>query len=304
MRDRDSCLAGWRVRSNFPIAGLAPWTGEERSPDVVVRSGPIPKRAAGLLLDGPLLQISRDSSCWFTTPPAAFFVNSDGTDVIVDADDPAGGAVRAFLLRGVFAILCHKRDLLPIHASCVEVGGRAAAAFAGCSGAGKSVLAAAFIKAGCSILADDITAVDANAPGGPVVWPSFPQLKLWRDSLHVLGFEGVCYSRCRAEIEKYEIPSGGAFTTNPVRLGALFHLRRDRKAEGCSIQLGDRRLRDAADAIAYGEAAGMLSGRSSGLQSIARLCAATPAYSLAYRPGFDALPATVAAIRAKHSEPS
>jgi hypothetical protein len=303
MRGGDFCLAGWRVRSDFPIAGLTPWTGEERSPDVVVRSGAIPKRAAELLLDDPLLQISRDRSCWFTTPLAAFFVNSDGTDVIVDAGDPAAGEVRAFFVRAIFAILCHKRDLLPVHASCVEIGGRAIA-FAGPSGAGKSVLTAAFLKAGCSMLADDITAVDVGAPGGPVVWPSFPQLKLWLDSLHVLGCERVSYSRCRAELEKYEIPSEGAFTAKPVPLAALYHLRRDRKAEGCSIRLGDRSLRDAADAIAYGEAAGLLSARSAGLHSIARLCAAAPAYSLAYRPGFDALPATVAAIRARHSEPS
>lgn len=303
MRDGDFCLAGWRVRSNFPIAGLAPWTGEERSPDVVIRSGAIPKCAPGLLLDGPLLQVSRDRSCWFSTPSAAFFVNSGGTDVIVDAGDPAAGEVGVFLLRAIFAILCHKRHLLPIHASCVDVGGRAAA-FAGPSGAGKSVLAAAFLKAGCCMLADDITAVDTNAAGGPVVWPSFPQLRLWRDSLHVLGWEGASYSRCREQLEKYEIPSGDAFTAKPVRLAALYHLRRDRKAEGCSIRLGDRSLREAAGAIAYGEISDMLDGRSAGLQSIARLCASAPAYSLAYRPGFDALPATVAAIRAKRSESS
>ena len=300
MRGGDFCLAGWRVRSDFPIAGLAPWTGEERSPEVTIRSGPIPARMDGLLLDAPLLRIAFDRSCWFTTPPAAFFVNSGGTEVIVEAGDPASGDVRAFLLRAIFAILCHKRDLLPIHASCIEIGGRAVA-FAGPSGAGKSVIAAAFLKAGCSVVADDITAVDANAPGGPVVWPSFPRLKLWRDSLHVLGSEGASYSRCRGELEKYEIPSG-AFTAKPVPLAALYHLRRDRKAKGCSIQSANRCLRDAADAIAYAEAAGMLSGRSDGLQSVARLCAAVPAYTLAYRPGFAALPATVAALRARHGE--
>jgi hypothetical protein len=303
MHDADSYLAGWRIRSNFPIAGLAPWTADERPPDVVILSGQIRHPPSCLVQKGPLLQISGDGSCWLTTPAATFFVNSDGTEVTVSSGDPSAGAVRAFLLSAIFAILCHKRRLLPIHASCLEIGG-CAVALAGPSAAGKSILAAAFMKAGCSVLADDVTAVDAEAPGGPVVWPSFPRLRLWRDSLDALGLDSNSYLRCRPEIEKYEVPFPTAFPTGPVRLTALYHLRRDRKVESCSIQRldGGRSLRDAAAAISHADAAGMLNDPNRGFRPVITLCAAAPAYSLVYRPGFDELPGTVAALRAKHAE--
>jgi len=203
----------------------------------------------------------------------------------------------------MLAILCHKRRLLPIHASCVQIGDRAIA-FAGPSAAGKSVLAAAFMQASFPLLADDLIAVDPYADGGPVVWPTFPQLRLWRDSLDALGFAAGNHRRCRPALDKYEVPFAPNSLIRPLRLAAIYHLRCDRMAESASIQplRGSRGLQAAAGVICCGGSAGMLAGEDASLQCIAALGAATPAYTLGYRPGFEVLPATIAALHARHGE--
>jgi hypothetical protein len=298
----DSYLAGWRVRSSFLIDSFSPWIGEDRPPDVAVNSGELPEHSGSLLFDGPLLRISGDRSCRYIAPTGgAFFVNPCGTEVTVRVGD-LEDELSSLLLRPMLAILCHKRRLLPIHASCVQIGGRAVA-FAGPSAAGKSVLAAAFLQAGFPLLADDLIAVDPFAPGGPIVLPTFPQLKLWRDSLEGLGFDLANYRRCRPALDKYEIRFAPNLLT-PLPLAAIYHLRRDRKAEGAWIQplRGSRGLQTTADAICYGESQGILAGEDAPLQSVTALVTAVPAYTLVFRPGFDFISATVATVCARHGE--
>jgi hypothetical protein len=231
------------------------------------------------------------------------FINSEGTEVTVAADEPGGDLVRTFLLGSVFAILCHKRGLLPLHASCIDIHGRAIA-LAGASGAGKSVLAAAFMKAGCPVISDDITAIDVAAAGGAMVRASFPQLKLWRDALDGLGFDRDCCRRSRSGIEKFNLACREPSAGPPRRLAGIYHLRRANKGDTCSINRlsAVRALRDTADAVYHGETFAAFLAQSTVFQSVARLFAAAPAYSLAYPPGFEALPDTVAVLLAGQVE--
>jgi hypothetical protein len=74
---------------------------------------------------------------------------------------------------------------LPLHASAVAVAG-GAVAFVGPSGAGKSTLAAGLSKAGFPVLCDDLCPVAFEA-GRPVVRPGVARLKLWPDSLELVG---------------------------------------------------------------------------------------------------------------------
>ena len=297
-------LAGWRVRSEFRIPGLAPWAGVEKPPDVTISTGALPDRHSTLALDGPLMQVARDGACWFTVPGiAAFYINRDATAVTVDARDPADSGVGAFLLGTVFGILCHKRGLLALHASCVEIGGRAVA-FAGPSSLGKSLLAAALTKQGCSILADDITVIDTASLDGPVALPSFPRLRLWRDALHALGMEDGEKERARPELEKYDVPS--VLAANPRPLAAIYHLGRERVGTLDAITRisGARAIRTAGNAVYCIHAARALVGESAMLGQIARFCAAVPTFALAQQPGFEAVPARVKLLLDEHGDAS
>jgi hypothetical protein len=97
--------------------------------------------------------------------------------------DPVG--LRSVLLGPVFSAFLSMRGLLPLHASCVGIDGRAVAMAANAE-AGKSTLAATLTARGHTFLADDVTCV--NVAGDPIcMLPAFPQLKLLPDSLAVLG---------------------------------------------------------------------------------------------------------------------
>lgn len=221
----DRSLCGWRVASALPLPDLLPWTGDGRQPDLVIELGPVPERLADLAVDRPLLQIATDGTCRFqVSDVASYLIDPAGRRVVVDpALPPEAPDIRVFLLGTVFGILCYRRGLLPLHASCVRIG-NGAAAFAGPSGMGKSTLAAAFRQRGHALLADDVTVLDLADPGGPRVWPTFPRLKLWRDTLVRLNIPDAGLGRSRAVLDKVHLPVDDAFCAEPLPLTAVFHL--------------------------------------------------------------------------------
>ena len=298
MHGGDYFLAGLRVRADFVIRDLAPWQGEDTRPDIRIRVGHVPDGLDDLIFDESFFQVARDGSCRFAVPgtAAAYLVNADGTEVTV-AGDPRDDSVRLFLLSAVFSTLCHKRNLLAIHASCVNTGGRAIA-FAGPSASGKSVLAAAFLKAGHTIVADDVTVIDVAAQGGPMALPAFPRLRLWPDALKGLGIEHDRLERSRPGIEKYDLAVEHAFGTRPVPLAAVFHIQPDRNRAGdsCTRTQGGRALQEMAEVVYRARTCRALKGETALFLSVSQLCAAVPGWSLAYRPGFNALPSRVADI--------
>lgn len=220
----DRWLCGWRVASGLPLPELLPWTGEERAPDLTIRLGPVPERLADPRVELPRLQVAADGACRIAVPGvAAYLVAPDGTGVtIAPAPEATVADIRLFLLGTVFAALCYRRGLVPLHASCVRVGDRAVA-LAGASGIGKSTLAAALLRRGHAVLTDDVTVVDTTRPGGPLVLPTFPRLRLWRDAMARLDFPTEGAERSRAA-EKFHQPLRGDFCARPLPLAAVFHL--------------------------------------------------------------------------------
>ncbi|MDR3514715.1 MAG: hypothetical protein P4M00_02790 [Azospirillaceae bacterium] len=227
----DLMLCGLRVRSDLPLPGLLPWSGDDRLVDLSIRLGEVP----GRLRDGPadysLVQVAEDGRCRFAFPTvAAYLVSADGRDIVIaPANKVDDTAIRTFLFGTVLAIVFQRRGLLPLHASCVRVGDKAVA-FAGDSGIGKSTLAAILWTRGYQPLADDVTVVDTNAHGGPAVLPSFPRLKLWRDSLEHLGHRIEGLEMVRPSLDKYQLPVEERFCPAPLPLAGLVHLEMNRKA--------------------------------------------------------------------------
>jgi hypothetical protein len=175
----------------------------------------------------PFLQVADNGDCRLEIAAAGRYLVRQGREVIVQ---PALGAtsaeVHVFLLGTVFGLLCHQRGLFPLHASCVRIGG-GAVAFCGSSGTGKSTLAASLVQRGHSLVADDVTAIDIGASSGPMVLPSMPRMRLWRDSLEALAVPHETLQRDRIELEKYALPVRGIgqFLAEPLPLRAIFLLR-------------------------------------------------------------------------------
>ncbi|HEY0832750.1 MAG TPA: serine kinase [Azospirillum sp.] len=295
-------LCGLKVASDLPLPDLLPWTGDDRAPDVTIRLGAVPDRLDAPVVDGPLLQLAAEGTCRFAIPGVAAYLVEGGHTVTVRAEmDPAAADVRVFLLGTVFGILCAQRGLLPLHACCVAIGGRAVA-FSGVSGAGKSTLAAAFRRRGFPVLADDVTVVDVEAPGGPLVLPAFPRVKLWRDTMDALALPLEGLERSRAELEKFHLPLGDGFQAEPLPLAAVYHLEEVRPPTEGGVERLDTltAVRDLEAGIYRHRLARRLLGPERLFRMLARIVAAAPSHRLSRRPGLGDLDAQVAALAARH----
>ena len=221
----DHMLFGWRVRSAVPLPDLLPWTGDDRAPDVTIALGPVPAELPAPQFRGRFLQVGGDGAVRFAVDAvAAYLVDGDDRVTVAPAAGIAPDAtdIRVFLYGSVMAILCYRRGLLPMHASAVELNGRAFL-LCGESGAGKSTLAACLAGRGHRILADDIAALSLADPAVPMVLPAFPRLKIWRDAARILGLATEGLERSRPQLDKFHLPLA-RFDARPVPLAAIVQL--------------------------------------------------------------------------------
>ena len=146
---------------------------------------------------------ANDTEFLLRIPGVATYYVHDGVEIIINRDVGAPELdVRAYLMGNLFAVLCHQRGLLPLHASAIATP-RGAVAFLGGSGAGKSSIAAFLAQRGHRVLADDICLVDPSAQRDQRVLPVAPWLKLWSGTLDAMGESSRGLSRIFSDDEKY-----------------------------------------------------------------------------------------------------
>ncbi|MBN9525824.1 MAG: hypothetical protein J0H82_06465 [Alphaproteobacteria bacterium] len=286
----------------MPLPELPPWRGAEGgTPEIEVRLGNVPDQLPDIIHRGPILQIGGDGSCRYNMAGVACFLIEGGRRITVRphmaADAPD---VRLFLLGSVFGLLCHQRGWLPLHACCVEIGGRAIA-FAGPSGIGKSTLAASFVRQGYRLLADDVTVIDAHAPGGPLVIPAIGRIKLWRDTLDALKISADGLEPCRNRMEKFQVPVGGRFQLTRLPLTAIHLLDRvsdERQAELLPL-VGLQAVETLLGAVYRRQAGERMGKRPQMLRAIHRLLT-VPILALRYAQGLSHLQQTVYRMAARY----
>jgi hypothetical protein len=116
---------------------------------------------------------------------ADFTVSADGLNVTTY---PAAGVsdqtIEHLFLNQVLPLALSRQFKLVLHASAVEIE-NFAVAFLGVSGRGKSTLAASFSTSGHRFLTDDGLQLE-KGPGGYLIQPSHPSIRLWDDSRQAL----------------------------------------------------------------------------------------------------------------------
>jgi hypothetical protein len=110
--------------------------------------------------------------------------------------------IEIFLFGQAWAILCHQRGMLPLHASAI-VTKSGIMAFAGHSGAGKSTIAALLNSLGCELFADDILSISFNQNSEPGAWPYLRRLKLHDGPIVQLGLTPIAAVSETLDKEKY-----------------------------------------------------------------------------------------------------
>jgi hypothetical protein len=235
----DHSLCGWRVRTEWPVPELLPWSGDDRRPDIWIRMGQVPGELDGTVRKHPLVQVNERGWLRFTVRNVADYLVRDGNEVVIDtAHSPDTADVALFLLGSVLGFLCHQRGLLPLHASCVEYEGKVFA-MAGHSGAGKSTLAALLLAQGARLLSDDVTVIDIRAEGGPLVLPTYPRQKMWRDTLDKLGIAPGRYLRNTVQLQKFDRKVTDLFQPARTHLDGVCQIHLQLRESGLRIEALD-----------------------------------------------------------------
>lgn len=130
-----------------------------------------------------------------------------------------------FTISEALGMILFQKGYFLLHASAVKVGNKAWC-FMGVPGAGKSTTAAAFVKAGCALLSDDLTAIKFDETGKAFIIPGYPQLKIWDNSVNGLAYDRASLQPVSEGVNKFSFRPEGDFNLEPVALGNIFFLHK------------------------------------------------------------------------------
>ncbi|WP_310259038.1 aldolase [Fictibacillus barbaricus] len=149
----------------------------------------------------------------FQIPDLAIFCIRDGNSIVfspflnLDLDK-----IRLYLLGTCMGTILLQKKILGLHGSAIAINGKAYA-FIGESGVGKSTLASAFILQDFKLISDDVIAINFDNQNNPIMMPSYPQQKLWKESLIKFGMDSKKYQPLFERETKFAVP-----VENPVKV--------------------------------------------------------------------------------------
>jgi hypothetical protein len=177
----------------------------------------------------PILRVGdldKNYLIFFYSDGLRFAVARDGREVIGDwPDDFSLEDAATFLVGPVLGFVLRLRGIVPLHASCVAVDGRAIALL-GAPGAGKSTTAAAFARLGYPIVSEDVVALDER-DNSFWVQPGYPRINLWPASVEALfGAEDALPVVTPTWGKRYLAvdQNGLQFQRQPLQLSAIYFL--------------------------------------------------------------------------------
>ncbi|TXK82498.1 ATP-binding cassette domain-containing protein [Paenibacillus sp. N3.4] len=227
---------GLNIASDFDFPELKQIDSESSSYDIEIklsledRSGQYAEA-----YDKPNTYVVTDHSVQFYIPNVALFAVQHGRQIsVIPMKDSDENQIRLYMLGTCMGAILMQRRVLPLHGSVVAIEGKAYA-IVGESGAGKSTLASAFIKEGYQLLTDDVIAVSLSEEGSnPYVTSSYPQQKLWQESLASFGMETSQYDSIFGRETKYNVPMAANYFAGTLPLAGVIELV---KSEGNEAEI-------------------------------------------------------------------
>lgn len=213
---------GLSIRSELILPALPPCTLVAPA-EIEIKFGEVPADLADATVRGVRFQSAPDRTLLWVDRVARYLMKN-GREVII-APEPGADAddIRAFLLGAVFAALFRQRGELILQGSAVAVHGEGVV-FLGRSGTGKSTAAAAFRARGHAGLTDDLCVLRPAPDGRMMIMPSFPQARLWPDSLTRLGLSLDDWPRLRPKLSKRVGSFADRFAAHPVPCKRIYAL--------------------------------------------------------------------------------
>jgi len=265
--------------------------------EVEVRRGAIPSEFADKA--AKLHYRVMGSVFFYNVPQLARYLVSHGSDILVDIDEGSNESDAALFVLTVFGVLLHQRGDLILHGSAIAIDGRAMI-FCGPSGAGKSTLAASLTNRGLRVVSDDLSRIEFDANGRPIVFPDGRMLKLWNDSLEYLSLSDSRDEAVRTGVPKFFVHAQERHSNEALQVGAVYILSEAAESSGTTIIKPDlirsiRLLRD----NAYGRSLlGEMNMEERFFRNTVRMLSCVDVFCLVRPLAFSATELAVDALRA------
>ncbi|GGP14015.1 aldolase [Oceanobacillus neutriphilus] len=215
---------GLNILSDFPLPELIPVSCENfDEADLTIKETNLSSLWSKLAEPDAYYYIKKNF-CMIKVPGVAIYRIEDGRTISFSAIEGSNNnQIRLYMLGTCLGVLLMQRKTLPIHGSCIVINEKAYAVV-GDSGAGKSTLASAFLNRGFPLLTDDIMVVTLSEDNIPLAIPSYPQQKLWQESLDHFGMESNQFKPIYNRETKFNIPVNDHFVDRPIPLAGIFVL--------------------------------------------------------------------------------
>lgn len=194
---------GLNILSDLPLNELKPYSFN--TADVRIILGENPAELENPVDRGVLFQLRENEFLFRLDTVGSFYVRNGNFITIERLNNSTDQELSLFLLGSAFGALLHQRGLVPLHGSTIVLEEKAVPIL-GVSGAGKSSIAAEYLKRGYKILADDISVLEAEKNSISIL-PGVPQVKLWKDVMDELILDTRKYDKVRPQLLKYRKPA-------------------------------------------------------------------------------------------------
>lgn len=243
-------ISGLRVESDLAMPGLIEVAADAAAPDVRIRAGAVPSHLSDSSQSGPNWQLAGDRFL-LRIPDIVRMTLDHGSTITWQCEGNTRPEDAAIFISGSgFGLLMHQHGRCIMHASAIDVGGRAVL-FCGPSGAGKSTLAAALVAQGFGHLADDQCVLSGFGEGEVLVHPDGRAHKLWEQAIQKLDLAERSGSPVRSALRKFYVQPASAGSA-PIPVAAIYVLGDARAtdiAKGQRVAILPLNLADAAMAV-------------------------------------------------------
>ncbi|MCY7296699.1 hypothetical protein [Alteromonas sp. a30] len=211
-------ICGLTVEFPWKIDAFPPST---QAPDAHIRFGQTsPPSQENTRYHGPYCQVAPEHF-FLKIDNVAHFMVRDGNLITIEPQGSIDSdSLKTFVMSACLGVLLIQRKQLVLHAAVLKKNAKTVA-FGGGPGCGKSTLSALLLKAGASVLTDNIAAIRFDNKATAMALPSFPNIHLWQSSLDKLALAGYTPKKLRPTLNKYAIDVSTDFIGSPQPLSSL-----------------------------------------------------------------------------------